>query len=196
MSEFGPPPTESFKTSGISPMRILENHQHRILPRQHFDFRAERFQRSLPPLLGPEFEPPRAPWLSLATFREFDDPSSRTWRAAIRAKMVADNDGLTSGPWPRKPQQQYLKCPNSVHRRLKASRLVGSAQCASSKIINTGFCRDSTSTCALSASSVLCLRSWVPNSSRPARLGCHWRHFANSTTPRLEHGVLPLGPKW
>ena len=46
-----------------------------------------------------------------------------------------------------------------------ASRLVGSIQCASSKIINTGFGRDRVSTCAVSASSVLCRRCCGVSSS-------------------------------
>ena len=46
----------------------------------------------------------------------------------------------------------------------KASRLVGSDQCASSKIISTGLERASTSTCEPSACNVRCLR--VPGSDR------------------------------
>lgn len=42
--------------------------------------------------------------------------------------------------------------------RPTASRLVGSIQCTSSKIISTGLERDSASSCAVSASSVFCLR--------------------------------------
>ena len=47
----------------------------------------------------------------------------------------------------------------------KASRLVGSVQCASSKIISTGFWRVSASICAVSASSVLCRRCCGVSSS-------------------------------
>src|SRR5258705_10500775 len=42
--------------------------------------------------------------------------------------------------------------------RPRTSRLVGSIQCASSKIISTGFWRASPASCDISASSVLCLR--------------------------------------
>ena len=42
--------------------------------------------------------------------------------------------------------------------RPNASKLVGSAQCASSKTISTGFCCDSVSNCVVSASSVFCRR--------------------------------------
>ena len=42
--------------------------------------------------------------------------------------------------------------------RPSVSRLVGSIQWTSSKIISTGLDRDSASTCAVSASSVLCTR--------------------------------------
>ena len=37
-------------------MRILEDHQHRVLPRQRLHLRDERFQRSLPALLRVQFE--------------------------------------------------------------------------------------------------------------------------------------------
>ena len=49
-------PTEHFQARGVDPMRILEDHQHRILPRQRLDLRSERFQRSLPALLRGQFE--------------------------------------------------------------------------------------------------------------------------------------------
>jgi len=49
--------------------------------------------------------------------------------------------------------------------RPNASRLVGSVQCASSKIINTGFWRVSASTCETSASIVLCRRCGAVRSS-------------------------------
>ena len=45
-------PTERFQARGVGPMRILEDHQHWILPSQSFHLGNERFQRSLPPLLG------------------------------------------------------------------------------------------------------------------------------------------------
>jgi hypothetical protein len=42
--------------------------------------------------------------------------------------------------------------------RLNTSKLVGSVQCASSKIISTGFCRVRVSICEMTACSVLCRR--------------------------------------
>ena len=44
-------PTERFQARGVDPMRILENHQHRIGARQRLHLCSERFQRSLPALL-------------------------------------------------------------------------------------------------------------------------------------------------
>ena len=44
-------PTKHFQARGVGPMRILEDHQHRILPCQRFHLGNERFQRSLPALL-------------------------------------------------------------------------------------------------------------------------------------------------
>ena len=44
-------------------------------------------------------------------------------------------------------------------------RIVGSIQCTSSKIISTGLERDSASSCAVSISSVFCLRCWGASSS-------------------------------
>ena len=49
-------PTERFKARGVDPMRILENHQHRIGCRQRLQLRGKRFQRFLPPLLRGQFE--------------------------------------------------------------------------------------------------------------------------------------------
>ena len=49
-------PTKHFQARGVGPVRILEDHQHRILPRQRLHLRNERFQRSLPALLGGQFE--------------------------------------------------------------------------------------------------------------------------------------------
>ena len=46
----------SFQARGVGPMRILEDHQHRILPRQRLHLRNERFQRSLPALLRGQIE--------------------------------------------------------------------------------------------------------------------------------------------
>ena len=37
-------------------MRILEGHQHRLLPRQRLDLRGKRLQRFLPALLWRQFE--------------------------------------------------------------------------------------------------------------------------------------------
>ena len=45
--------------------------------------------------------------------------------------------------------------------RPNTSRLVGSVQCASSKIMSTGLERDSASICAMSASKVRCRRHWA-----------------------------------
>ena len=48
-------PTERFQAGRVGPMRILEDHQHRILARQRFHLRNERLQRSLPALRpGPD----------------------------------------------------------------------------------------------------------------------------------------------
>ena len=49
-------PTKRFQARGVGPMRILEDHQHRILPRQRFHLGSERFQRSLSPLLWGQIE--------------------------------------------------------------------------------------------------------------------------------------------
>ena len=49
-------PTERFKARRVDPMRILEDHQHRIGSRQRLQLRGERFQRLLPPLLRGQFE--------------------------------------------------------------------------------------------------------------------------------------------
>ena len=55
--------------------------------------------------------------------------------------------------------QQHAKGSYPVHGLDRdASRLVGSVQCASSKIISTGFCATSASICVVSASSVRCRR--------------------------------------
>ena len=57
---------------------------------------------------------------------------------------------------PERHDQQHAKARESGPRPGRtASRLVGSVQCASSKIISTGFWRDSASICESSASSVL-----------------------------------------
>ena len=40
-------PGEKFEAGRIGPMRILENHQHGIDPRQRLDVRTKRFQRLL-----------------------------------------------------------------------------------------------------------------------------------------------------
>jgi hypothetical protein len=44
-------PTEKFQARGVGPMRILEDHQHRILACEGRELRDERFQCSLPALL-------------------------------------------------------------------------------------------------------------------------------------------------
>ena len=49
-------PTKRFEARGVDPMRILEDHQHRIVTRQGLDLRNERFERFLPPLLRCQFE--------------------------------------------------------------------------------------------------------------------------------------------
>jgi hypothetical protein len=69
-----------------------------------------------------------------------------------------------SDMWPSNPgrvkvssvryNKQHAKAANSVYTRPTTSRLVGSLQCASSKIISTGLERDNASICAVSASSV------------------------------------------
>ena len=41
-------PTERFQARRIDPMRILEDHQHRLLARQSRELRHQRFQRCLP----------------------------------------------------------------------------------------------------------------------------------------------------
>jgi hypothetical protein len=48
--------TECLKARGIGPMRILENHQHRIGLRQLLHLRSKRFHRSVPALLRHQFE--------------------------------------------------------------------------------------------------------------------------------------------
>src|SRR5262249_9411399 len=48
--------TKRFQAGWVSPMRILEDHKHRALPRQRLDLRGERLQRFLPALLRHRFE--------------------------------------------------------------------------------------------------------------------------------------------
>ena len=68
--------------------------------------------------------------------------------------------------------------------RPNVSRLVGSVQCASSKIMSKGFCRDNASTCAVSASSVFCLRC----------CGCQIERRITSVV--RERTAFSNGPRW
>src|SRR6516165_7825834 len=49
-------PTERFHAGWVGPMRILEDHQHRILSRQYLYLCGKRFQYFLPALLRRQFE--------------------------------------------------------------------------------------------------------------------------------------------
>ena len=49
-------PAERFQAGGVGPMRILEDHQHRILARQRLHLRNQRLQRSLPALRRGQIE--------------------------------------------------------------------------------------------------------------------------------------------
>ena len=49
-------PTERFQARRIDPMRILEDHQHRLLACQSRELRRQRFQRSLPALFRGQLE--------------------------------------------------------------------------------------------------------------------------------------------
>ena len=49
-------PTEHFQARRIDPMRILEDHQHRLQAGQFRELRRQRFQRSLPALLRGQVE--------------------------------------------------------------------------------------------------------------------------------------------
>src|SRR5262249_49291916 len=44
-------PTKHFEARRVSPMHVLENHQHRLGSRQRLQLRGKRLQRLLPPLL-------------------------------------------------------------------------------------------------------------------------------------------------
>src|SRR5262249_60296646 len=48
--------TKRLQAGWVSPMRILEDHKHRSLPRQRLDLRGERVQRFLPALMRHQFE--------------------------------------------------------------------------------------------------------------------------------------------
>src|SRR5215469_6930139 len=49
-------PPEHFQGCGVSPLRILENHQYWISPRECLHLREQRFQRPLPELLCRQFD--------------------------------------------------------------------------------------------------------------------------------------------
>ena len=66
---------------------------------------------------------------------------------------------------PERHDQQYAKCRDPLTARPNTSRLVGSVQCASSKIISTGLERVSAFSCEMSASNVLCRRCCGARSS-------------------------------
>src|SRR5215471_16247992 len=48
--------TKRFQAGWVGPMRILEDHQHRLLPRQRLYLRGKRLKRFLPALLRCQFE--------------------------------------------------------------------------------------------------------------------------------------------
>jgi hypothetical protein len=49
-------PADSFEARGIHPMRVLDDHQHRILPGQRLHLANKRFEGFLPTLLGGQIE--------------------------------------------------------------------------------------------------------------------------------------------
>ena len=49
-------PTEHFQARGVDPMRIFDDHQHRLLSSQSRELCRQRFQRSLPALLRVQIE--------------------------------------------------------------------------------------------------------------------------------------------
>jgi hypothetical protein len=60
-------PIEDFQARGVGPMRILEDHQHRVLPCQRFHLGNERFQRSLPAMPPGSDRAPDSVRLTLAS---------------------------------------------------------------------------------------------------------------------------------